>query len=211
MTPKIISTSDFTGRIVLPANLRTDILNPYIIDAEDFDLCSLMGNSFFYDFMNKTFNSDGTVKTDAPQAYKDLYNGITYTHTLSDNSEVEFTSPGVKPVLVYFAGARLVKGLDMHITPNAIMQKRNEFSDHSELKEKVFQATQYENQAIAYWNKCVIYLDTKNGENKDTFPYWHSGCCSDNRSGYRPKMQAVGKEGFLNKERFIRQWRTINE
>jgi hypothetical protein len=192
MTPKIISVSDFTGRITLPSNLRTEILNPYIIDSEDFDLCELMGNTFFYDFM-ASFNSDGTQKTSASQAYKNLYLGVTYTH-----KDVNYVSPGVKPVLVYFAGARLVKGLDMHITPNGIMQKRNEFSDHSELKEKVFQSTQYENQAIAYWNKVVIYLDA----NKDSFQYWKTNCC-EHKSGYRPRMQAVGKEGFNDHDNYL--------
>lgn len=187
MTPKIISVSDFAGRITLPTNLRTDILNPYITDSEDFDLCELMGNTFFYDFMG-SFNEDGTQKESASQAYKDLYTGVTYTY-----KEVQYVSPGIKPVLVYFAGARLIKGLDMHITPNGMMQKRNEFSDHSELKEKVFQSSQYENQAIAYWNKCVIYLDA----NKADFEHWRSTCC-EHQSGYRPRMKAVGKENFAN-------------
>lgn len=204
MTPKIISVSDFAGRITLPSNLRTEILDPYITDAEDFDLCELMGNTFFYDFM-ASFNADGTQKTDASQAYKDLYTGITYTYTASDNSEVQYVSPGVKPVLVYFAGARLIKGLDMHITPNGMMQKRNEFSDHSELKEKVFQASQYENQAIAYWNKVIIYLNSSNEAVADTFEYWRSTCC-ENKSGYRPRMQAVGKENFTDHDIYLNRY-----
>ena len=150
-TPLIITKSDFVGRIELPNNLGAEKYTQHITHAEDFDLCKLMGNEFFYYFMS-FFEADGTIKTDAPDAIKELYNGSEYTV-----NDVVYSNPGVKPVLVYFAGARLIKGIGNHITPNSFSTKVNEFSEPVSKSTTLFQATEYENQAIAYWNKCLLF------------------------------------------------------
>ncbi|MDF3076123.1 MAG: hypothetical protein K0S09_12 [Sphingobacteriaceae bacterium] len=171
--PLLISKADFAGRIPLPANLDSATkLEQHILHAQDFDLRGLMGDKLYYDFLNKY--------QDAP--YVDFLAGKTY-----DNDGINYTYEGLKPVLVYFAGARLVKELDMHITPNGIMNKRNDFSDPVELKEKIFRANQYENTAIAYWNMAKTYLDFYSSD----FEYWNNGCI-EQKSGFKPRMTAVG-------------------
>lgn len=173
MPTLLISKADFAGRIPLPTNLDSATkLEQHILLAQDFDLRGLMGDKLYYDFLKKV--------ADAP--YADLLAGVEY-----QIDGITFNFEGLKPVLVYFAGARLVKELDIHITPNSIMAKRNEFSDPVELKEKIFRANQYENTAIAYWNMAKTYLDAKSAD----FEYWNYKC-EQQRNSFKPKMKAIG-------------------
>lgn len=182
-TPLLISKSDFAGRVDISANLdASKKLNQHILHAQDFDLRELMGDKLYWDMINNYNISTADPKVfTAP--YLDLFNGVVYT-----NDGIPVGYEGLKPVIVYFAAARLIKGLDTHITPNAIMAKRNDFSDPVELKTKVFEATQYENAAISYWNMSKKYLDV----NHSLFTYWNYDCGCVNESNFRPRMTAVG-------------------
>jgi hypothetical protein len=181
----IINKTDFVGRVELPSNLGNEKINQHILHSQDFDLCKLMGDSFFYYFMSN-FDSAGVIEPSAPQAIKDLYNGVSY-----NVNDIEYESAGVKPVLVYFSAARLIKAIGNHITPNGFAQKNNEFSEPVSNGTKVFQANEYENQAIAYWNKCLLYMSN----NKDLFPQFYvndCGCSNGRSAGKRPTTIAVG-------------------
>lgn len=169
----LISKADFAGRIDISANLSDAKLNPQIQLAQDLDLAPLMGDSFYF---NTLFVSEN-------EPYLTLINGGVYT---KDDIDINFE--GLKTVLVYFTGARLIRKLDSHITPNAIMQKRNEFSDHVELKEKIFDANQLENIALAYWTKLINYIENEPSQ----FPLWKNNCGCTNKIGYRPRMTSVG-------------------
>jgi len=184
-TPLIIVKADFVGRVELPNNMAAEKYNQHILHSEDFDLCKLMGDKFYYYFMSN-FEANGTIKVAAPQAIKDLYYGVDYTV-----DEITYSSPGVKPVLVYFAAARLIKAIGNHITPNSFATKINEFSEPVSNGAKTFQANEYENEAIAYWNKCLLYMSN----NSDLFPQYYDGDCgcgTHNRNGKRATTLAVG-------------------
>lgn len=184
-TPLIITKTDFVGRVELPSNLGVEKYNQHILHAEDFDLCKLMGDKFYYYFLSN-FGTDGVINPAAPQQIKDLYNGSTFTV-----DEIVYNNPGIKPVLVYFASARLIKAIGNHITPNSFATKINEFSEPVSNGNKTFQANEYENQAIAYWNKVLVYMNN----DKTLFPqYFEDDCgCSTGRSkGKRPTTIAVG-------------------
>ena len=183
-TPLIIVKADFAGRIELPNNMAIEKYNQHILHAEDFDLCKLMGDKFYYYFISN-FETNGTIKTSAPQSVKDLYNGSSYVV-----NDIPYANPGIKPVLIYFTGSRLIKGIGEHITPNSFATKINEYSEPVSNSSKAFKANEYENQAIAYWNKCLLFMRN----NADDFPQFYDVCgCEDNRSnGKRPTMIAVG-------------------
>lgn len=184
-TPLIISKPDFMGRVELPNNMAIEKYGQHILHAHDFDLCKLMGDKFYYYFMSN-FETNGTIKSTAPQAIKDLYSGSTFTV-----DEIDYNNPGIKPVLIYFASARLIKGIGNHITPNNFAMKTNEFSEPVSNGTKTFQANEYENQAIAYWNKVLLFMNN----DKTLFPqYFEDECrCSTGRSkGKRPTTIAVG-------------------
>lgn len=184
-TPLLISKADFAGRIDISANLDADKkLNPQILHAQDFDLRDLMGDKMYWSMVAnyKAGNAGNPIVQGFTAPWDKLFTGEAYI-----NDGVSFDFEGLKPVIIYFAGARLIKELDMHITPNAIMAKRNEFSDPVELKEKAFRATQYQNAGLAYWNMAKGYLDVKSA----LFPHWEIACGTNRKASARPKTIAV--------------------
>lgn len=112
--------------------------------------------------------------------YGDIFvNPDTYTALL----------PYLKPSLVYFSAARLIKSLDLHITPNGVMTKRNEFSDHVDTKAIAYQAVQYQNLAIAYWNEANTYIN----DNPTLYPlYIGFEKCKVSTSDVRSKIFGIG-------------------
>lgn len=99
-------------------------------------------------------------------------------------------TPYLKPILVYFAAARLIQSLDLHITPNGVMQKRNEYSDHIDTKGIATQALLYKNQAIAYWNEANVFIN----DNKGDYPLYigFEKCGVNSSPGKRPLIYGVG-------------------
>lgn len=115
----------------------------------------------------------------------DMYNDVFDT----PDAYTDFM-PYIKPVLVYFSAARLIKSLDLHITPNGIMTKRNEFSDHVDTKGIAYKATEYQNLAIAYWNEANTYL---NEQGNTVYPlYIGFEKCRESRSDVRSKIFGIG-------------------
>lgn len=192
----LITKTNFAPYVELSANLHDSKLKPKILEAQMFDLAGLMGANFYAD-MIQWVDDDGRVKDNAPEQYKDLINGKTYNIQQSGVT-IPIVSTGIKPVVVYFAAARLIRSLDLHITPNAMMYKRNEYSDHADTKAIGMKATEYENQAIGYWrNQAVPFIDFSG---KDLFPLWHSfSTCSNERiAGSRQRITGVKGKGYPN-------------
>jgi hypothetical protein len=180
----LIGKSDFEGRIDLSTNLdAAKKLNQHILHAQEFDLCGLMSDQFYYFFMDQ-FNSNGSPKETMPPGIKFLHEGGSY-----NLNGVSWLNPGIKPVLVYFTGARLIKGIDQHITPNGFSTKVNDFSEPVSASRKAFQANEYENQARSYWNKVETYLNN----HKTLYPQYFNACgCNTTRGRVRPRTIAVG-------------------
>jgi hypothetical protein len=177
MTPLLITRSDFAGRAELSANIADAKINNRILEAQDFDLRGLMGDAFYYAFVNTFPDNPGAANLA-------LLNGGSYTV-----KDITHYSDGLKPVLVYFALSRLLKQLDTHLTPNGVMIKRNEFSDHLDTRQIEFQSKQFNSQALAYWERCEKFLDFK----KADYPLWKANeCGSDGRSNTATKIHAVG-------------------
>jgi len=180
----IINKADFTDIIELPTNIIEAKLRPQIVKAQEFDLAKLMGEDFYYYFLS-WFDSDNTLKEDAPQEIIDLYDGSTYTQ-----NEIAKNNPGIKPVVVCYTGARIVRKVDAHITPNGYMDKVNEFSEHISGSRKAFDSNEYDNQALAYWHKVLRFMES----DKSLFPqYFVDGCgCGTSKGNVKPKMVPIG-------------------
>jgi len=113
------------------------------------------------------------------------YNGSTYTQ-----NEIAKNNPGIKPVVVCYTGARLVRKVDAHITPNGYMDKVNEFSEHVSGSRKAFDSNEYDNQALAYWHKVLRFMES----DKTLFPqYFVDECgCGTSKGNVKPKMVPIG-------------------
>lgn len=202
--PLLISKADFAGRIDLSSNLLDKRLAEHIRHAEEFDLCGLMGDKFYYYFMS-FFNAQGVIDPSAPPAVVNMLNGGSYSlepnapingNVLEDPNAFEFTPanaertyPGIKPVLVYFAGARLTRNGDFFHTPTGLMQKNNDYSDHVSTSARNLVATQHNNQAIAYWQKNLDYIRY----DVDLYGDFFKGVCGCEtpRNGRRPRIISI--------------------
>lgn len=173
ITP-IISRLDFVPYVDVASNLQDVKLNPRILEAQTFDLRPLMGN--LYSYMVNNLAEPEIVK---------LIDGDTYTIDGIVNTFI-----GLKPVLVYFSAARLIKSLDLHITPNGMMTKRNEYSDHADLKAIAYKATEYQNLAIAYWNEVDTYINEQGVLVYPLYPSFRR--CAEARSDVRSKIFGIG-------------------
>lgn len=163
----LIAKADFTGLVDLAQNLPDAKLNPRIYEAQQFDLKPLLGDDMYFDLLN---NQD-----------KD-----TYLPLLAGTDKQQ----GLKPIVVYFTAARLMRRLDLNITPSGMMIKRNEFSDHADIKAISAAATELENIALAYWNDVKNYIQSKG---KAVYPLFKDFCgCCDAPSGYRPRVYGIG-------------------
>lgn len=194
-SPIIITKADFENQVELSVNLKDQKLSPHIRHAMDFDLRELMGDRFYYYFLT-WFNPDGTIKDGVPPNILNLYAGDNY-----EVDSVPYTNPGIKPVLVYFAAARLIKGIDAHITPNGYRDKVNEFSEQVGAGRKSFQANEYENQALSYWRQVETFM----GYRKDMYPEYFVSACGfgPERNNTRAKRVSVGgRDSYVNYKRF---------
>jgi len=173
----LITKSDFAPYIDVAANLSDAKLNPRIWEAQQFDLKELMGDTFYFDLIGNSTDSK----------YQDLINGGSYVA-----KDVTYLYDGLKPVLVYFTAARLVRHLDLHITPNAIMTKRNDFSDHVDNKAIANKVTEYQNQAIAYWEDTRKFVVNRG---KTIYPLYTGFGCNEETRAFSPKTYGVrGKD-----------------
>ena len=122
-----------------------------IIEAQDLDLKPIIGDALLIKI--KAFNGVYTEK------YKTLLNGGIYEHNGS-NYEIS----GINTVLIYFAYARIIAGIDNKVSRAGFMQKQGDFSQHSELKERLQSSADAKNNAVNYLNECLMYLNRKQAD-----------------------------------------------
>lgn len=114
------------------------------MQAQDFDLRPLMGEALYYDMLNRS----------EEDPYVRLIKGDVYNY-----SGVEIDCKGLKPVIVYYAAARLVANMSNSISPTIFSQKRNEFSDPVSPSEINRTVTMYQSLALGYWQQSLDYIE----------------------------------------------------
>lgn len=184
--PLLIGPDDFKGRIDISKNLDPERkLNQHILHAQDFDLADLFKDNFYNQFIGY-FDAAGVIDPLAPVSIKNLFNGGRY----NVSTGISAINPGVKIILVYFTGARLVRAIDNHITPNSFAAKLNDFSERISYTAKNSVATEYENLALAYWGKMQSFLNV----NRNEYPlYFNNDCgCESSNRGVRPHTRSIG-------------------
>jgi len=131
-------------------------LDPFITEAQNFDLKTQMGDAFFQDVVTNPGEPDNVVLLDGA-IYKD-----------DDGNDVEFT--GIKAVLVYFAYGRYINGKNAQDTPHGFVNKTGENSAKIDAIEVSRQSKQAQAGAFALWRDVITFLNSNINDNK--YPLW---------------------------------------
>ena len=144
-----------------PMSMNTNVakaLDPYIIEAQEFDLKPFLGDPFYLAILNDATTFDTYSDIWNGQEYQ--YNGYTYAHN------------GLKSVLIYQAYARYLVNANSTETPFGVVAKRNEFSDQIDTKALSMKIQQARAGAKAYQQQVEDYLN----RNLNDFPLWRISC-----------------------------------
>ncbi len=158
----LISLSDFTPYKAISSNINaTKKLEPYILEAQEFDLRPILGEEL-YNALVADFELSPPLQT-----YADLFNGCTWTiagHT--------YKHDGLVPALCYFAYARYKLNSNTEDTAFGTVVKRNNESEPASEKQVNRQSDQARTGAMAYMNRVIKFLD----DNSTDYPLWLNSC-----------------------------------
>lgn len=149
---KLITKTDFLGRVELSSSLSYDKLNPFIVLAQNCDLKPLLCPEFFYDI----------IKNYQQEEYQKLIHGETY----SDEEGIERVFEGISPVLVHFTYARFIKTGYINNTPFGSVGKVVDHSEPITPEERETQNKEHRTIAFKYFNDVKQYLEIKYLEGK---------------------------------------------
>ncbi len=93
-------------------------LEPYILEAQDFDLRPFLGDGMFKDLVND-FNDSPSLTL-----FGDLFNGKEY-----EVNGIEYFHKGLKAILIFHSYARYAANANVKSTPSGFMQKTSQYSD----------------------------------------------------------------------------------
>lgn len=142
----------------ITANIDTaKNLDPYIQEAEEFDLRPFLGDELFVDLV-----ADFEVSPSLSQ-YSDLYNGSTYTY-----GGRTYKHEGIKAVLAYFTYARYLANANSHSTKYGIMVKKNDFSEQASEKTTMRLIDQARTGALTYQSRVEDFIR----RNASDYPQW---------------------------------------
>lgn len=182
--PILLTKEDIQEYKTLTNNIdESERLFPHIREAQKFDLQPLLGKQLYFDF----------IKNVADANYQDLLNGVEY----QDEDDVTVMFEGVKPVLVYYAYARLIQRYASDVTRYGVVKKFTEESEHATQKEVQELVNNARSGAIAYHPDLFDYLD----KHKDDFPLW-KGRGGSEKKALRTTIN-IGAVGRKNNNDFI--------
>lgn len=164
----LITISDFADYRAISTNVN-DVkrLDPYIAEAQEFDLKALLGQYLYDDFVKNITNT----------IYQSLLNGKEYT----DTSGYNVIYKGIKPVLVYYAYSRFLANDNIKSTASGFVIKRqDEYSEPISEKTMSRLIQQAESSALSYFEGVKKFLN----DNYSIYPLWkYCGINTNKRSG----------------------------
>jgi hypothetical protein len=184
----------------IAANVKPDRIKIFIQKAQELDLKPFLGYALYYDLI-KNLDTDGVLKDDAPQHYKDLLNGSEY---LDEHGYVVLYQ-GLQPVLSYFAFARFIEADAVHYTATGPVTKRYDNADALPAKDIVKLVQQQRSTANAYCNEAERFLLDHN----EAFPAWHYNRKNKASRQAGPRIRAIDRTDFnfpadnISTEQFI--------
>ena len=134
------------------------------------------------------FNDDGTIKDDAPQHYKDLFNGSEY---LDKRGHIVLYE-GMAPTLVYFTFARFIEADAVHYTPTGPVVKHHDNGDAVAPKDIIKLVQQQRSVANAHANEIEKFLR----DHRDDFPLWQYNGKNKTARQSGPRIRSIDRTNF---------------
>jgi hypothetical protein len=168
---KLISISDFTGYPAISANVNVvKKLDPYITEAQRFDLLPILGQEFYWDLI-RDFEASPSLAD-----YDELFNGSEYTV-----NNITYKHEGLKPALIYFTYARYRMNANEEETATGLVTKNNPYSEPASEKAITRRVDQARSAAFAYMEPVIKFLNDKYLD----YPLWTKECKTGNKRSTR--------------------------
>lgn len=189
---QLITISDFTQYKSLSVNLNTaKKLDPFILEAQQFDLKKILGDAFYLDFI-KDFSASPTLSK-----YYDLWNGSEFSY---HNQTVR--QEGLKIVLCYLSYARYVLNSNVESTAFGTVNKITPESEHVDDKTAKRLYDQAYAGALDYFEDIKKYLQVQD------FPLWQKFIHHKLKTNRISGVSAKDDEYYLRNRRLDRRhWR----
>ncbi|WP_114940464.1 hypothetical protein [Mucilaginibacter endophyticus] len=168
-------------------NIKPERLKVFIKKAQELDLKPLLGYALYYQLIAYC-NDDGTIKEDAPRAYKDLLNGCEY---LDEYGRIVLYE-GLAPALVYFTFARFIENDAIHYTASGPVIKQHDNGNALSSPEITKLVQQQRSIANAYANDIERFLR----DNQENFPLWHYNEKNKSSRQSGPRIRGIDKTDF---------------
>lgn len=183
----IIDPNAFRRFEDISTNIKPERLGIFICKAQELDLKPFLGYALYNDMLQH-FNDDGTLKTDTPQAYKDLVNGAEY---LDKRGHIVLYQ-GLSPLLVYFAFARFIEDDSVHYTATGPVVKNRDNGAALTAAEITKLAEQQRSIANAYANETERFLR----DHQSDLPLWAYNPKNKSARQAGPRIRGVDKTEF---------------
>lgn len=138
----------------LNMNISTQ-LEPWIIEAQEFDLQPCLGVPMYVDLLANPLN------------YTELFEPFTYSY-----GGFDYKHEGIKSSLIYWTYARYLANANNHNTAFGVVTKLNDYSEPAEEKTISRLIKQAQSGAVAYREQWLHYL-TRFSSN---YPLYNVGC-----------------------------------
>lgn len=150
-------------------------LDPFIVEAQEFDLRKFMGESFYIDFMNDAVGSPQFTK------YSNLFNGVQYEYAGEMHEH-----QGIKAILVYQGYARYLPNSGVKSTAHGMVHKANQYSDRVSDKTISRLLTQARSGATEHERRVRLFLQ----RNIADYPLYK--CAAKRRYSAGMKINKIG-------------------
>lgn len=162
---KHLTTVDNIKKNVRPVsnNLDVDRIEIYIKESEQLYIKQVIGDSLFLDILAYVNAEDKTPYPD----YSILLNGGTYEDRCNETRSLN----GLIEALNYYVYAKLVKNNNFTVTRFGHVTKEDQYSNQSDLKDRLAQEKDALSVADSYIAECLLYLSN----NRSQFPKFKKG------------------------------------
>lgn len=176
MTP-LITLNDIRSIKSISLNLNSDKeLIPHILEAQNFDLRPMLGDTFFIDLESDILASPSLDK------YENIWNAFTY-----DYAGEKFRHEGLKTALIYHTYARYLSGANIQTTATGIVQKLNQYSEKIDDRSIQRLIVQARSAATITEDRVKIYVNRF----PSIYPLWKCGN-SKNKFSSGLKIRSIG-------------------